>query len=79
MSEMIDNQQNELIKLCLKYKAAYDIKIKSSRITLSGHFNEESLEEKILLSDFIHIMLEKRFKFPQIKVYLLYLKEFLNF
>jgi len=40
---------------------------------------EESLDNKILLSDFIGIMLEKKFVFPQIKTYLLELRDFLNF
>jgi len=50
--------------ICLKYKAEYDLKIKSERISLSGYFMEEALENKILLSDFIHLMLEKKFVFP---------------
>jgi len=67
------------MNLCLKYKAEYDIKIKSERISLSGYFMEESLDNKILLSDYINLMLEKWFVFPQIKVYLLELWDFLNF
>lgn len=77
MKRMIECQQNALIRLCLKYKADFDLK--SSRVTLSGHFMEESLEDKVLLSDFVKIMLELNFVFPQIKQYLLYLKEFINF
>lgn len=64
MTKMIDYEQNDLMLLCLKYKAEYDIKIKSDRISLSGYFMEEALENKILLSDFIHLMLEKKFVFP---------------
>lgn len=64
MNKMIDYEQNDLILLCLKYKAEYDLKIKSDRISLSGYFMEEALENKILLSDFIHLMLEKKFVFP---------------
>jgi hypothetical protein len=79
MHMMIDQEQVGLMNLCLKYKAEYDIKIKSDRITLSGYFMEESLDNKILLSDFINIMLEKKFVFPMIKRYLLDLKDFLNF
>lgn len=67
------------MNLCLKYKAEYDVKIKSERITLSGYFMEESLDNKILLSDFINLMLEKWFVFPQIKWYIIDLKDFLNF
>lgn len=64
MNKMIDYEQNDLMLLCLKYKAEYDLKIKSDRISLSGYFMEEALENKILLSDFIHLMLEKKFVFP---------------
>jgi len=76
---MIDYEQNDLILLCLKYKAEYDLKIKADRISLSGYFMEEALENKILLSDYIHLMLEKKFVFPQIKMYLLHLWDFINF
>lgn len=79
MNLMIDQEQVGLMNLCLKYKAEYDVKIKSDWITLSGYFMEESLDNKILLSDFINLMLEKKFVFPQIKWYILDLKDFLNF
>lgn len=79
MTLMIDLDQVSLMKLCLKYKAEYDIKIKNERITLSGYFMEESLDNKILLSDFINLMLEKKFVFPQIKSKLIDLKDFINF
>ena len=78
MTRMIDYKQSALIKLCLKYKAEYDEKIKKCRITLSGHFMEEVLSNKILLSDFVHLMLDKM-NFEKLKEYLIYLKDFINF
>ena len=67
------------MKLCLKYKAEYNREIKSSRIVLSGWFDEGSIENKILLSDFIHLMLEKWYDFYLVRDYVVNLWDFINF
>ena len=77
ISRMLDFDQKELIYACIVRKARFDKDIKSSRLLLSGHV-EESLDEKILLSDFVFLMLEKRFPFRKVRFYLHYLRDFIN-
>jgi hypothetical protein len=78
MTRMIETNQIKLIKYCLKYHAEYDKDIKNSRILLSGAHLEQSLSNKILLSDFFNLMLERDYSFAKISKQLMYLKHFLN-
>ena len=79
MVKMIESNQRELIKYCLKYHAEYDKQIKNSRILLSGAHLEKSLSNKILLSDFFNLMLEQDYSFNTICQQLIYLKHYINY
>ena len=79
MLKMIQHDQRDLIKYCLKYRAEYDKEIKNSRILLSGAHLEQSLSNKILLSDFFNLMLEKNYSFAQISQQMIYLKHYINY
>lgn len=79
MLKMIEQDQRELIKYCLKYRAEYDKEIKNNRILLSGLDLEQSLSNKILLSDFFNLMLEKHYSFDQVSQKLIFLKNYINY
>lgn len=79
MVKMIETRQTELIKYCLKYQAEYDKAIKNSRILLSGAHLEQSLSNKILLSDFFNLMLEQDYSHHRICKNLVYLKHYINY
>lgn len=79
MIRMIENDQRELIRYCLKYKAEYDKEIKNNRILLSGAQLEQSLNNEILLSDFFNLMLEKDYAYHRICQQLVFLKHYINY
>lgn len=79
MVRMIESDQTELIRYCLKYKAQYDKEIKNNRILLSGALLEASLSNEILLSDFFNLMLQKNYSYKRICQQLVFLKYFINY
>ena len=79
MLKMIESDQRDLIKWWLKYHAEYDLEIKNSRILLSGAHLEQSLSNKILLSDFFNLMLEKDYSHEEICQKLIFLKHYVNY
>ncbi|CAI2363473.1 unnamed protein product [Moneuplotes crassus] len=79
MLRMIETDQSELIRYCLKYKAQYDQDIKRSRILLSGAQIDASLSDDIQLSDFFNLMLQQDYSHERICHQLIFLKHFINY
>ena len=79
MSKMIESDQSNLIRYCLKYKAQYDKEIKNNRILLSGALLDQSLSNEILLSDFFFLMLRNDYSYQRICQQLVFLKHFINY